>query len=38
MKFFICDLSPHQEDLPIGKLLPELKKQWFEIAYAYLLK
>ena len=36
MKYSICDPSPHKNDLPIGQLLPELKKQSFEIAYAYL--
>lgn len=34
-KYSICEPSPQRFDLRIGQTLPELKKQSFQIAYAY---
>jgi hypothetical protein len=34
-KYSICEPTPQKEDLPVGQLLPELKKAPFEIAYVY---
>lgn len=34
-QYSICEPSPQRYDLRIGQTLPELKKQSFEIAYAY---
>jgi hypothetical protein len=35
VKYSICEPSPQKFDLRIGQLLPELKHQAYEIAYAY---
>jgi len=35
MKYSVCEPSPQKFDLRIGQLLPELKKQEYQIAYAY---
>ena len=35
VKYSICEPSPQKYDLRIGQLLPELKHQAYEIAYAY---
>ena len=35
MKYSICEPSPQKIDLRIGQMLPELKKQPYEIVYAY---
>jgi hypothetical protein len=34
-KYSICEPSPQRMDLGIGQTLPELKKQPYEVAYAY---
>jgi hypothetical protein len=35
MKYSICEPSPQKYDLSIGQLLPELRHQTYEVAYAY---
>ena len=35
LQYSVCEPSPQRSDLRIGQLLPELKKQSFQIAYAY---
>lgn len=34
-KYTVCEPTPQKKDLAIGKLLPELKKKQYEIAYEY---
>ncbi len=34
-KYSVCEPSPQRVDLSVGQLLPELKNQAYEIAYAY---
>ncbi len=33
--YSICEPTPQKEDLAVGQLMPELKKESFEIVYAY---
>lgn len=35
MKYSVCEPSPQSVDLSVGQMLPELKNQAYEIAYAY---
>lgn len=35
MKYSVCEPSPQRLDLSVGQMLPELKNQAYEIAYAY---
>lgn len=35
MKYSVCEPSPQKIDLSIGQLAPELRKQPYQIAYAY---
>lgn len=35
MKYSICEPSPQRVDLPVGALLPELRRQSYQVAYAY---
>ena len=34
-KYYVCEPTPQRTDLPIGKLLPQLKKEPYEVAYEY---
>ena len=34
-KYTVCEPTPQKKDLPAGKLLPELRKAPYEIAFAY---
>lgn len=34
-KYTVCEPTPQRYDLRVGKLLPQLRKQPFQIAYAY---
>lgn len=33
--YTICEPTPQKKDLPIGKLLPEIRRQSYEVVYAY---
>jgi hypothetical protein len=33
--YWVCEPSPQKKDLPVGKGLPALKKQAYEVVYAY---
>lgn len=35
-KFSLCEPTPQRLELPIGKLMPELKDEAFEVVYEYL--
>lgn len=35
LRYTICEPSPQRYDLRIGEVLPELKKQSYQVAYAY---
>jgi hypothetical protein len=35
MKYTVCEPSPQKIDLRVGQLLPELKKQPYQVAYSY---
>ncbi|MGE9311595.1 hypothetical protein ACLOAU_08115 [Niabella sp. CJ426] len=35
-KYSVCEPTPQRMELEIGQLLPELKKEHFEVAYAYM--
>lgn len=35
LEYSVCEPTPQSRDLPIGELLPELKKTPFEIAFSY---
>ena len=34
-KYSVCEPTPQKKDLKIGKQLPELRKESFEVVYAY---
>ena len=34
-KYSVCEPTPQKQDLPVGKLLPELRHTTYEIAYVY---
>ena len=34
-QYSVCEPTPQRKDLPIGKTLPQLKKETFEVAYVY---
>lgn len=34
-KYSICEPTPQKEDLPMGQILPSIRKENFDIAYAY---
>lgn len=34
-KYTICEPTPQKEDLRVGQMLPELRKEKFEVAYVY---
>jgi hypothetical protein len=34
-KYTVCEPTPQKEDLPVGQLLPELKKAPYEVMYVY---
>ena len=35
MKYSVCEPTPQKQDLAVGQLLPELKKEYYEVVYAY---
>lgn len=35
MKYSVCEPTPQKQDLAIGQLLPKLKKEYYEVVYAY---
>jgi hypothetical protein len=35
-KYSVCEPTPQKTDLEIGKLLPSLRHQPFEVAYSYM--
>lgn len=35
-KYSVCEPTPQRRDLKVGQLLPELKKETYEIAYEYV--
>ena len=35
-KYSVCEPTPQKIDLPVGKLLPELRHSPYEIAYVYI--
>jgi hypothetical protein len=34
-KYSVCEPTPQEYDLNIGQLLPALRKEHYEVAYAY---
>ncbi|SDD82093.1 hypothetical protein [Niabella drilacis] len=34
-QYSVCEPTPQKEDIPMGKLLPQLKNEHYEVAYAY---
>lgn len=34
-KYSVCEPTPQKEDISLGELLPQLRKQSFEVVYAY---
>ena len=35
MKYSVCEPTPQKQDLAVGQLLPKLKKEYYEVVYAY---
>ena len=35
MKYSVCEPTPQKQDLAVGQLLPNLRKETYEVVYAY---